>query len=214
MACATAAAAGLHGKLSSVEYTQLRSAFKAMKADSEHNPPQFTAMDSACRTLTNATPMLKVEREDCIGQIAFLAAASSIAKLTKSCSDSEATIALEDHCMLPAYKRLATDAVVMHQGDTRAAAVARGRGFGGRCVDVLADSPKVIADELRISYVAEDIVDDLQVDAEKDLFSDSDRLAKAEKALAKDAGESPTNVSICPHRPALPGSGSVVGIAA
>jgi hypothetical protein len=188
---ATAAAAAPSGMLTSSEYTQLKSAQKALAAASSQN-----AAAAVCTHAQAVSPLLAAWKTGCAHVVGDAIDGIKAQSAAKSCT-KRPTIAARMTCMLPSYQAYYLVAAAYYRADKNIDQVAKARGFSSACIAVLGDPPNVVAAEGRVASDLKQLVNALRT---KNVAALETTATLADKDQHQAQASTPTSLSLCPHK--------------
>ncbi len=192
----TAASAAPRGVLSKAEYRQLLVAQKRVKVLSSKDPQGLKKAAAVCASIQRVSPLVSAVRSDCKDLVVFGDEAATVENATTKCALDPPSEQAVLRCLLPTFRTYYADARAFYLAEQHVARIAAGRGFSGRCVAVIGDTPKTIAAEARLVSDLKAMVSALQAADVSELQAVSNRIDKDLNAV----NPGPSSLSLCPHQ--------------
>jgi hypothetical protein len=213
-----------HGKLTSLEYSELSEMISGILASGHSGTVNWKAATAACEKADTSTPLLASQRSSCLAVMSTLSYVVGFAGAQQKCASGIAarggaakaatqnTSALQSIvCLDPEYRQLSRLAATMYALDTTARRQALARGFSGVCLATLVDTPPQLQVEQRLAVSAKSLAADADTISGVLLHkvasgklnitridNDATSFSAAFTALTKLGG--PVKLSVCPHQ--------------
>lgn len=189
---AVAAADAGHGRLTKAEYTQLLLMQRRLESTKS-----FAVDKRICTSMDALSPLLVVEKADCLAGISFLKSDLGAVTPVKRCA-KKATQAARVKCLLPIYVTLQQAAAQAYREDRRVDQIAAARHLGAACIGAIGDTPKALSELKRAAAALQLFVTSLRSENIQALNSSAKQTDAALNAFFADS--STASVTVCAHQ--------------
>ena len=203
LACASVALSAVSGAaartlrpLSTAEFQQLQRAQNRIRSLETSVGRSFKEADAVCTHMQPVSRLIGAVRGGCLDLIRLGGDDAKLNARATKCGIDPASEAAILTCLVPAVESYYQHAEGFYRAESYVDTLARARGFDGRCVAVIGDSPANIAAEGRLAGDLKAAVQALKDQNPQALQTLSDQIHTAAKAIKP----GPSSLSLCPHR--------------